>query len=302
MPPKNTEEYLDSVRSSEIIKDDKDKRCAPTLTFDEGSCIPTGLLTEMAHAYNKQFTDNKIKIFNSVETLNPKKYRRYMLREFSQRLSDVCDNQRCWLKQQFISNMSKKLKEELTKKTFRPSGPEGQFTWLNTIDINKVMGQYEDKYNDYKFLGAVPIDFDELDNLGIKDLDYKKLTKEGKNKLGIIFNLDEHYKSGSHWVAAFADLKKGQVYFYDSYAVEPEKRIRKFMRRTTRAIQDISGKNENQLDVRHNKVRHQFKNSECGVFSLSFILRLLQGKTFDEISNSGVKDDEINECRQVYFT
>jgi hypothetical protein len=198
--------------------------------------------------------------------------------------------------------MNKKLKVELTKMTFRPSGPNGQFTWLNTVDINKVMDQYQTKYSEFKFLGAVTIDFDELDSLGIKDLDFKKLTSEGKTKIGVIFNLDEHYKSGSHWVASYADLKKGKVYFYDSYAVEPEKRIRKFMRRVVGAIKDIYGKSENQIDVRHNKVRHQFKNSECGVFSLSFILRSLQGKTFDEIANSGVNDEEINKCRQVYFT
>jgi len=298
----NKEEYLDSVRSSEILMDEKDQKCAPTTSFKDGSCITTPLLVKMAESYNDMFAKNKIKLYPNVETLNPGKYKRYLLKEFSNRLSDVCDNQRCWLKQDFINKMNGSIKTELTKMTFRPSGPEGQFTWLNTLDINKVMSQYEKKYKGFKFLGAVPIDFDDLESLGIKDLQYDKLINEGYDKLGIIFNLDEHYKSGSHWVASYADLKKGKVYYYDSYGIEPEKRIRKYMRRVTNAIKKKNNISEGKIDVRHNKVRQQFKNSECGVFSISFILRSLQGKTFDEIMNSGVHDDEINECRKVYFT
>ena len=56
------------------------------------------------------------------------------------------------------------------------------------------------------------------------------------------------------------------------------------------------------LDVRYNDVRHQYKNSECGVYSVNFILRLLKGETFDEIINIPTNDDKINECRKVYFT
>ena len=60
--------------------------------------------------------------------------------------------------------------------------------------------------------------------------------KKGKYKLGVIFNLDEHYKSGSHWVALYADLNKDQVYFFDSYGKKPEKRIRKLKARERRSF------------------------------------------------------------------
>jgi hypothetical protein len=201
-----------------------------------------------------------------------------------------------------MTNLKESTAERLRENVVRPIGPKGQFTWLNTLDINKVMKQYEAKYPEFKFLGAVPMDFDELPLLGIKDLDFNKLyEKQGISKIGIIYNLDEHYKSGSHWVAGFADLERGQNYYYDSYGIAPEPRVRKFMRRIVRANKQIFKRSESQMDIRHNKVRHQFKNSECGVFSLSFILRLLSGKTFDQIANSGVHDDEINKCREVYF-
>jgi hypothetical protein len=295
------EEYLDTVNSSEIVNNGGDEKCAPNMEFKDGSCIPIHLLKSMANSYNKEY-DNKIKLYTNVETLNPGKYKKYLLKEFSTRLSNVCDNQKCWLKQNFMKDIEHAKKIELNKYTFRHSGPSGQFTWLNTLDINGSMDQYEQKYDDFKFLGAVPIDFDELKQLGIKDLDYKKLYNSGKNKIGIVFNLDEHYKSGSHWVASFADLKKGQVYYYDSYGIPPEKRIRSFMRRTVDAIKDISGIKENKIEVKYNDVRQQFKNSECGVFSMSFILRSVKGHSFNKIIKSKIHDKEINECRKLYFT
>jgi hypothetical protein len=57
----------------------------------------------------------------------------------------------------------------------------------------------------------------------------------------------------------------------------------------------------NSFDVRYNKKQHQFKNSECGVYSINFIIRLLKGETFNEITENITKDDEMNNCRNVYF-
>ena len=182
-----------SVHSEEIVNDkDKDQRCAPTASFKDGSCMSLSLLEEMCEAYNKSF-ENKIKLpknFNKLKTLNPGKCKKILLKQFSVRLSDVCDDQRCWIKQDFIKQIKQKMKDELDN-TFRPEGPKGKFEWLNTLNINDVMSQYEKEHSDFKFLGAVPVDFDDLDSLNIKNLDYDKLLKDGISKLGIVFNLDE---------------------------------------------------------------------------------------------------------------
>ena len=37
---------------------------------------------------------------------------------------------------------------------------ENKNEWLNTLDIEAVMKQYEKKYNNFIFIGPVPIDFD----------------------------------------------------------------------------------------------------------------------------------------------
>ena len=46
--------------------------------------------------------------------------------------------------------------------------------------------------------------------------DLKDYLKEGKNKIGIVFNMDPHYKSGSHWISLFINVKKKVIFFFDS--------------------------------------------------------------------------------------
>jgi hypothetical protein len=180
-------------------------------------------------------------------------------------------------------------------------------------------------YTDFKFLGAVPYDFDDLPQLGISNLDLDELYNRGIYKLGIVFNLDEHYKSGSHWVSAFFDIKNDRIYYFDSYGYKPKKRITDLIKRISiwcykRHILGI-GKNDTNddfntesnfmkanknkyekiMNIEYNKTRHQFKNSECGVYSINFILRLAKGETFDDITNNITDDDDINKCREDYF-
>ena len=62
-----------------------------------------------------------------------------------------------------------------------------------------------------------------------------------------------------------------------------------------------SGFNESSIDLRHNTTPHQRGNSECGVYSINFILRLLKGKNFDHITRKRLDDKKVNKCRNVYF-
>lgn len=289
-----------SVKTPDVCpKNETDKKCAPGLTFESGSCIQIHILVEMAKAYNLNADSDKIKLHQNLEILNPKKYKKYLLNEFNKRMGDKCTTQKCWTEQSFISNMKKLAREELEKYTFRPDGPTGKFEWLNTININEVMEQYERTNKNFKFLGAVPIDFDDFERFGIKNLDYSKLISEGKDKIGIVFNLDEHDQPGSHWVSLFSDLRKGKVYFFDSYGIRPERRIRALMRRLANFSQ--TGLGIKDVDVDYNKTRHQYENSECGVYSINFITRMLKGDSFEEICGKRIEDKKVNKCRNVYF-
>jgi hypothetical protein len=281
------------------MNDDENKKCSQHLSFDDGSCIALNLLIEMAIAYNKEYPKTSISLDNNIAILNPSKYKRYLLKQFENKFGNKCTTQKCWLKQDFIRNLKNNLKIELQKYTFRPEGPSGKFEWLNTLNINDVLEQSEKKYKDFKYLGTVPIDFNKFDNYGFKNINFDNLLSNGKTKIGAVFNLDRHDQSGSHWVGLYSDISKGQIYFFDSYGLYPHQNIRHFMRKI--ALYCIKKLNRKSLDVSYNATRHQYGNSECGVYSINFIKRLLRGDTFEEICLSKTPDYRVNKCRNVYF-
>ena len=51
----------------------------------------------------------------------------------------------------------------------------------------------------------------------------------------------------------------------------------------------------------YNDIRHQFKNSECGVYSMHFISECLSGKHFKDVINNRVLDDDMNKNRNIFY-
>lgn len=285
----------------EVMPDDKSAtKCAPHLEFSNGSCIPLELLIKMAESYNKYNENNNqndkiIKLDSRLDTLYPDDYKKYLLSEFKNRFEG---DQKDWFNSKYLELMDEESKDHLENKVFRPDGPQGQFDWLSTLDINQVLYQYEEKYPGFKFLGAVPMDFAELDYLPFKTLKFEDLEKEGIKKIGVIFNTDKSYQRGKHWISLYCDFEKGQVYFSDSMGTRPPKEVNTFMKSLESYIKHKKNSN---VDIRYNKTQHQKKNSECGVYSINFILRLLKGKTFDHITRKRLDDDQVNKCRIKYF-
>ena len=64
-------------------------------------------------------------------------------------------------------------------------------------------------------------------------------------------------------------------------------------------LEPLKNKNLKEIDIRHNKTQHQRGNSECGVYSINFILRLLKGKTFDHITRKRTTDEKVNNLNHV---
>ena len=79
--------------------------------------------------------------------------------------------------------------KEIFQDSFKPYQPDkwekNPNTWLSTIDINRVMEQYEDAYPNFQYLGANPIDFDKKMGNGVfLKLCKLDIKKDGKDCLG----------------------------------------------------------------------------------------------------------------------
>lgn len=290
-----------------------EKKCSPSKKYENGSCFTLESLKKIAENYNKSNND-KINLNSSKEEL---------VDVLNKKLSNVCSEQTCWLKLNIIKELED---EDINYNTFKPLGPSKKYEWLNTNHINHVIHQYHNMNDDFIFLGTVPYDFEDLPILGFNDLNFSELYNNNKKKIGLVINLDEHYKSGSHWVALFANLEKKQIYYFDSTGRKPLKRIRKFINKIIKymykstfneklsinhLLNDISKKNIklnktinniiNNFDVRYNNIQHQFDNSECGVYSIHFIIKLVNNNTFDDVINNIINDDDMHKYRNLFF-
>jgi len=262
--------------------------CAPGGGSD-GSCFSLASLKKIAQSYNQHGNGPKI---SGIAHLNKKK----LVTEIAKRLSNVCPNEWCWIDQDFVKRLDD---PEIQYLTFRPERPNGKYQWLATDDIYQVMTQYQEIYKDFRFFGPVPIDFDVVHE-ELRNLDPGKLYRRGVKRIGVIYNLDPHDKPGSHWVTLFMDLNRKIISFFDSYGVPPAKQIRDFMNRMASSYQDI-GDRRQKFTININTHRHQYANSECGVYSIYFIVQSLKGRSFNEIVSNTVSDEEMNLCRLSYF-
>ena len=205
------------------------------------------------------------------------------------------------------SRMSSEEKERITKEYFRPEMPtewkNDDDMWLSNEDIDNVMKQYEEAYPHFKFLGVTPIDFSAPNIYGdkskcLKDqfchVNLEEERKKGKTLIGAIFNLDHHLKNGSHWVAAALDLKRGANYYFDSYGMPPPPQISRFIR---------SFKIQNpHVKLQQNGRRFQYGNSECGVYSMYFLIRMIAGDSFRTFVRRPISDKDIHEFRKQLYS
>jgi len=224
-------------------------------------------------------------------------------------MKQKCNSEICWMKQDFIKDSP--LAKELLK-NFKPLMPKKWLShpmeWLNTLDIRNVMNQYEIKHPNFEFIGPVPMDFDTKIGFGqcvideLCKINLDDLMKKGKSKIGVVFNLDKHTQSGSHWVAMYGDFKgengvNSQICYWDSYGMKPNKEVVVLMERLKKQASELG----HTVDIKINNVRHQYKNSECGVYCIYFLVSLLDSKSFENIVENIVKDDDMNSKRETFF-
>ena len=293
-----------------------DKKCAPGKKFIGNSCISKSILNNIANMLNNMFIKNE----NDKIDINLNK--KQLVSAITRTLSSYCSSQRCWTQLPIINNLNESSKEELHKSTWLPNGPKGKHEWLSTTHINDKLTQYHHVYPEFIFLGAVPLDFNDINQLGINNINFYELCiKKKKSKIGIVFNHDTSNKGGSHWVSMYVDLLKGRINYFDSVGEPPKREVKKLINKLIKASYFILFKkkidinnilfnckhnrlidpNLNKMDIRCNTNQHQFKGSECGVYSLHFIIESLKGRTFDDITNDIVKDDHMNKNREDYF-
>jgi hypothetical protein len=254
----------------------------------------------------------------------------------NEKIKPICDDKQYWCWTGAISKMAtdaktKELIKMIEKEELRPEMPiewyKNDREWLSNYDIEDVMLQY-DKGVQYKyaFLGVYPIDFSEEDKFGrclysqICSIDIKKYINKRIKHLGLITNLDKHNQGGSHWTSTFIIIDpKNKCYgahYYDSNANSIPAYVKKFINNIKERLLIIYPNNK--FRITYNTIKHQRKNTECGMFSMTHQIRwlnsILKYKTLNLpnpyeddnfikcISNNpNITDDNMNKSRNYLY-
>jgi len=271
-------------------------QCSPKHQDNEFTCYSNESLFKLKSLWNARHPDVMV-------TSNEP---REIWESLKQRLKNVCNKESCWLKQNFASSG---LDKEMLMYTFAPKSPDdwkkNPNEWLNSIDIENVMKQYEQTYSNFAFLGPSPIDFDVKQMYGecvweeLCKFDLKHYISNGKNKIGIIFNTDPHYKDGSHWIAMFIDVKKKYIFYFDSNGDPAPKEIETLMQKIKHQADGLGIK----MEITGNYPKeHQQGNTECGMYTLYFISELLKDhKTPEYFKQHTITDHDMEELRTKFF-
>ena len=272
-------------------------QCSPKHQDNDFTCYSNESLFKLKSLWNARHPDVLI-------TSNEP---REIWESLKQRLKNVCNKESCWLKQNFASSG---LDKEMLMYTFAPKSPDdwkkNPNEWLNSIDIENVMKQYEKEFPYFDFIGAAPIDFDSPKMYGecvweeLCHFDLRVSIRNGKNKIGFVFNTDPHYLSGSHWISMFVSLKQNNryIFFFDSTGTPPPKEVKRLINKIKQQGKAL-GINFRYIE---NKKHHQKKPTECGMYALFMIINLLRETMKPEDFIVDVfPDEQMEKFRKLYF-
>lgn len=311
--------------------------CSPKYDNGSVSCYDKKTLVKIAKQYNDYYGKKNNNGKNSVKNKNSNgknsmkkiaysnKTKKELFNEIRKKMVNDChNNEACWLDQKYIdindivsniknientgsynkngyyiSNKKNRIKNNFFRTKLPNKWKKDKNTWLTNFDIYNVMSQYESKHNDFVFLGPVPSDCPMEVTCELSNLDLKKMIKKGKTKIGIIFNLDVSSGPGTHWVALYIDLNDCSIYYYDSYGLPPIRRIQRFINfLRKKCVVDL----KKEFHYEYNTKRHQYGNSECGVYSMFILEQLLNGGDFKKVVSKKIPDKKMNELRfKKYF-
>jgi len=270
-------------------------KCSPKIQENDFTCYSNESLMKLKSLWNARHPDV---IISSNEP-------REIWEALKGHMKSVCNKESCWLKQNFAAPG---IDKEMLNYTFAPKSPDdwkkNPNEWLNSIDIENVMKQYEKEFPFFDFIGAAPIDFDAPKMYGecvweeLCHFDLNISIRNGKKKIGFVFNTDPHYLSGSHWISMFVDLSRNFIFFFDSTGNAPPKEVKRLIKTITQQAKSVG------IDLRYiqNNKHHQKKPTECGMYALFMIINLLRDNMKPEDFILDIfPDEEMEQFRDKYF-
>lgn len=222
---------------------------------------------------------------------------------------------------------SKQLDLELATR-FKTVGPRESRALLNNFNIDETLQRWALVFPDFYPCPFAMMDFDNTGSL-FSTIDLAKVYKgeeplvlgPGLGKIlrpnrtfGCIVNTDTSLGPGKHWVAIFIDCRGDRnapwtVEFFNSVGRPPLKPLIKWMERTRYNLARFrldnnmtSGSFDNcVLSIPVTNKDHQESQTECGMYSLFYIRRRLEGVPYQLFDEEIISDNAMIAFRKHVF-
>lgn len=207
------------------------------------------------------------------------------------------------------------LNDELETR-FKAAGPRESLALLNNTNIDETMRRWALVFPEFHPCPFAMMDFDRTGE-AFAVLDFGRILAGGASCVGCVVNTDNSTGPGKHWVAVFVDCrpeppKPWTVEYFNSVGRPPPKAMVGWMARTRAALEQLRAGRQRRggaaptgaapvLSVAVTDVDHQTSQTECGLYSLFYIRRRLEGTPYSFFQGVRIPDADMSTFRTHIF-
>lgn len=220
-----------------------------------------------------------------------------------------CDSESCVLAnpQTVEVATSLGLKDVLLKEVktrFKPIGPRNSTALLSNLHIDAALDQWKAEFPEFRPCPFAMADFETAD-FEFRRVSLARLYAEGARAFACVLNTDVSRGPGKHWVAVFVDMRPDRaqldtpwtIEYFNSAGSPPAVAVVRWMERQRQDLLRVrSGTPAESQDGAAvppravetwavSSVLHQRSQTECGLYSLYYIRRRLEGAPLADFMN-----------------
>ncbi len=279
------------------FKNEIDDECGFHVIKTEGFCSPPSVVNKLKILTKKVSNeDSQITVdFDIIKNNNN------VLDVLKERYN--CDSESCVLNNHEVKRyVNPDTIDTVLKENFKPLGPRLTKEWLSNFDIDDVLDQVKKKYERRNFF-HIPFQMRDFEKTGgeLAKFNWSDEYAAGFRTFGTVMNTDYSTGKGIHWFAIFGDfsddLEVFTVEYFNSSGELPLPEVTAWMKKFKHSLNF----SKPVKDLVVTRIINQQSSSECGLYSLYYIISRLHGVPWEWFSKNRVKDKVMYEFRKYLF-
>jgi hypothetical protein len=188
---------------------------------------------------------------------------------------------------------------------FKPLGPNTSTELLDNFNIDETLDRWSKIATDEfgKKFYHIPFQMIDFEKTGteLATIDIPKLISHGYDSFGVVLNTDVSTGRGIHWFCLYGDLKADpiNIEYFNSSGYPPKPEVQVWLEKQIIILRKAGIDAEYIYSTGGRQI--QYSKTECGVWSLVYILSRLTDHPFHWIAHVGANDEDMISFRARLF-